>query len=136
MDKRINLGKLENLFNQPEVKNGFSSQQAGVSWANEVAPLLRFNDDYYQSFIHHLHIINQNVSSYTLEPAFRTMVSQVEMAIQQLRLAIAHEGNNSEQELRSKDRTDVIDLKPNFYGIGLNLNEGLRRLKKWFREKL
>jgi hypothetical protein len=37
--------------------------------------------------------------------------------------------------LRESDRsnsTDVVDIKPNFYGIGLNLNEAWHRFKKWF----
>lgn len=31
----------------------------------------------------------------------------------------------------NSNSTDVVDIKPNFYGIGLNLNEACRRLKKW-----
>jgi hypothetical protein len=40
-----------------------------------------------------------------------------------------------EKALRESDRsnsTDVVDIKPNFYGIGLNLNEAWHRFKKWF----
>ena len=27
--------------------------------------------------------------------------------------------------------TDIVDIKPNFFGIGANLNEAWRRFKKW-----
>lgn len=42
----------------------------------------------------------------------------------------------SEQEkaLRESDikkGTDVVDIKPNFFGLGMNLNEAWRRFKKW-----
>jgi 23S rRNA pseudoU1915 N3-methylase RlmH len=29
------------------------------------------------------------------------------------------------------NKTDVIDLKPNIFGIGLNLNEAWRKFGKW-----
>ena len=29
------------------------------------------------------------------------------------------------------NRTDVVDIKPNFFGLGANLNEAWRRFKKW-----
>lgn len=39
----------------------------------------------------------------------------------------------SEQEraLHESNSTDVVDIKPNFFGLGANLNEAWRRLKKW-----
>ena len=30
-----------------------------------------------------------------------------------------------------KNKTDIIDVKPNFFGLGINLNEGWRRFKFW-----
>ena len=32
----------------------------------------------------------------------------------------------------NENKTDVVDLKPNFYGVGINLNESWRRVKKWW----
>lgn len=37
------------------------------------------------------------------------------------------------EELKgSISHTDVVDIKPNFFGLGLNLNEAWRRLKSRF----
>lgn len=133
MSKQDTLRQLEELFDAPEITGGFPSQSACVSWANRVAPLLRFNQQYYQTFMHYSQIINYNISVYTAEPAFRNMVSQVEMAIHELRADIANSENEPPQEPTIQSKTDVIDLKPNFYGIGVNLNEGWRRIKSWFK---
>ena len=134
MKNRNTLQRLEEFYNQPEVVNGFASQQACVSWANKVAPLLRFNDNYYQTFIHYSQILNANVSSYTAEPAFRTMVSQVEMAIEELKADIDLEENapKIKSTLTVSDSADLVDFKPSFYGVSLNLNEAWRRAKRWF----
>lgn len=40
-----------------------------------------------------------------------------------------------EEKLRksgNETKTDVVDLKPNFFGLGINLNESWRRVKKWW----
>jgi hypothetical protein len=34
-----------------------------------------------------------------------------------------------------ESRTDVIEAKPNFYGLGVNLNEAWRRLRQWWTKK-
>ena len=31
--------------------------------------------------------------------------------------------------------SDVIDVKPNFYGLGMNFNEAWRRLCRWWKKK-
>jgi hypothetical protein len=36
-----------------------------------------------------------------------------------------------EQNLRETNSTDVVDIKPNLFGLGMNLNEVWRRFKKW-----
>lgn len=95
MDKKQILKKLEELYNIKEVKEGFSSQQACINWANKVAPLLKFNQQYYYNFLQNAHKINLPLSSYTLGPALKVMESQVQMAIEELRLAIDDESNKS-----------------------------------------
>jgi len=35
------------------------------------------------------------------------------------------------RESSSSNSTDVVDIKPNFFGLGMNLNEACRRFKKW-----
>lgn len=36
----------------------------------------------------------------------------------------------NERESENENKADVLDLKPNFYGLGINLNEVWRRVKK------
>ena len=49
------------------------------------------------------------------------------------RKALAEANRRSEQEraLHESNSTDVVDIKPNFFGLGANLNEAWRRFKKW-----
>ncbi|MFQ6126484.1 MAG: hypothetical protein ACE5R6_18005 [Candidatus Heimdallarchaeota archaeon] len=95
MNKNSLLQKLKKLFEIKEVKEGFPSQQACIEWANKVAPLLKFNQQYYVNFIQNAHKMNLNLSSYTLEPAFNIMVSQLQMAINEL--------ENSGEEVKNMD---------------------------------
>jgi len=39
--------------------------------------------------------------------------------------------SEQEKSLRESNSTDVVDIKPNFFGLGMNLNEAWRRFKKW-----
>lgn len=81
--KLILLNKLEELYkarNATEV-----SQEVCLHWANKVAPLLHFNEQYYANFINNSHKINLDLSSYTIVPAIKIMISQVELAIEELR---------------------------------------------------
>lgn len=40
------------------------------------------------------------------------------------------------QELESESKkANIIDVKPSFYGLGINLNEVWRRFKAWLRRK-
>ena len=36
-----------------------------------------------------------------------------------------------QEEAQRYKSTDVVDIKPNLYGFGFNLNEAWRRLNKW-----
>lgn len=85
MERKDRLAKLEALFQLPEVESGFPSKEAGLSWANQVAPLLNFNRSYHETFLYYLQIVTHNVSNYTAGPAFRNMLNQVQMAIGELR---------------------------------------------------
>ncbi len=89
MDDRERLARLEELFRVPEVTSGFPSKQAGLSWANRVAPLLNFNSQYHEPFLHYLQIVTLNVSNHTAAPAFQNMLNQVEMAIEDLKHRLA-----------------------------------------------
>lgn len=91
MDKRILLKKLEDLFQKKEITEGFKSQQDAISWSNKAAPLLKFNQQYYINFIQNAHNLNLNLSSYTIIPSLNIMKSQIEMAIEELKLNIEME---------------------------------------------
>jgi len=84
MNKAILLTKLKTLLGMKEVKEGFPSQQACIDWANKVGPLLKFNQQYYVNFMQNAYKMNLNLSSYTLIPAFNIMVSQLQMAVNEL----------------------------------------------------
>ena len=43
MSRKTTLAELERLFSMREVRKGFPDQASRLSWANQVAPLLRFN---------------------------------------------------------------------------------------------
>jgi hypothetical protein len=42
MDKKELLKKLEALFKIKELKESFKTQEDAISWANKVAPILKF----------------------------------------------------------------------------------------------
>ena len=46
-------------------------------------------------------------------------------------LAEANLRTEQNRALHESNSTDVVDIKPNFFGIGANLNEAWRRFKKW-----
>lgn len=82
MDNHERLEKLKRLATLPELDNGFPSQQACIAWSNEVAPLLRFRNEYYERFVHFAQFINHTgLSSATLEPALNNMISIARQAV-------------------------------------------------------
>jgi hypothetical protein len=111
MDKKVLLQKLEKLFNIKELSEGFKSQQDAISWSNKVAPLLQFNPQYYHNFIQNSHKLNLSLSSYTLKPAFNIMKSQLEMAIEELRLKIEMEEGIPDQMYFSEN--SYLDVQKN-----------------------
>lgn len=84
MERTELLTELKKLYNMKEVKNGFPSKESCIEWGNKVAPLLKFNKSYHTAFNKNLSKLYLDLSSYTLIPAFRSMVSQIQMAINEL----------------------------------------------------
>ena len=39
--------------------------------------------------------------------------------------------SEEERALHESNSTNVVDIKPNFFGLGANLNEAWRRFNKW-----
>lgn len=133
LDKRERLTKLEELFRMPEVTSGFPSKQAGLSWANRVAPLLNFNPQYHEPFLHYLQIVSLNVSNYTAAPAFQNMLNQVEMAIEELKHDLASAPAPVVPKVAPAEAAapSILKLEPNLYGIGVNLPALWQRAKSW-----
>lgn len=114
MNKAILLQKLEELYNLKEVKNGFPSQQACINWSNKVAPLLKFNELYYKTFRNNSLMMHQPLSSRALLPIYRTMVSQLQMAIEELNLEIVSKSSISpvdDSEDSYIDETRINELQ-------------------------
>ena len=136
MEKKESLTKLEELFQMPEVRSGFPSKQAGLSWANRVAPLLRFNPQYHKPFLHYLQIVSLNVSNYTTAPAFQNMLNQVEMAIEELKYDLASITETKVPDAMAKEvNPSILKLEPNIWGIGVNLPALWSRVKSWFTKR-
>ena len=96
MHKRNLLQKLEQL--QVKTINDFKSQDEIVTWSNRVAPILeKVNMQYYIQFIGQAPKFSMRLSSDTLLPAFSIMHSQVEMAIDELRLDLEDENSIQDQ---------------------------------------
>ena len=132
MNKKSLLTRLEALFNMPEVKKGFPSQEACIDWTNKVAPLLKFNNQYYINFAQNAHKMNLPLSSQTLVPAFRVMASQVQMAIEELRMEIEQEGktlDDSSQDGQYVDRSRLQELK-NVTATQFDLSRLIKILKE------
>lgn len=85
INKKKLLQELKTLYEMKEVKEGFPSRESCLDWANKVAPLLKFNQQYYDNFWIYAHRLNLDLSSYTLKPVFRIMISQLQMAINELK---------------------------------------------------
>jgi hypothetical protein len=139
--KKDRLAKLEALYSKPEVTAGFPSQQACLTWANQVAPLLNFNALYHEPFLHYLQIISLPLSTHTVGPAFQNMLNQVQMAVVELKQEVESEAirpappvQTSPSASESKGPS-IWKLEPNVYGIGVNLPEIWKRIKsKWAKK--
>ena len=84
MNEKAILSRLQELHSRPEVQNGFQSKEKCLEWAGIVAPLLQFNDQYYQNFIAGLHHMTVTITRTGATTGWLRMKSQVEMAIAEL----------------------------------------------------
>jgi hypothetical protein len=85
MDPRPIRRELERLFAIPQVRKGFGKKDDALRWANEVAPLLQFKEEYYLNFVRPMHDLHANISANSVEPRWRLMLTQVERAIADLK---------------------------------------------------
>ncbi len=111
MNKKQTLKKLEELFCSEEVKKGFSSKESCMDWSNKVAPLLKFNQQYYYMFLQYAHRVSLPVSSYTIEPALNIMKNQVQMAIEELKMEIERDSSENYEEGKKETYINSVRLK-------------------------
>lgn len=111
MDKKALLNKLEGFYNIPAVRDGFSTREDCLEWANSVAPLLKFNPQYYANFLSNSHKLNLPLSAATLGPALTVMASQVKMAIEELKMLIELEPPNEAARPGEKPYIDETRIK-------------------------
>ena len=124
MDKKKLLQKLKTLLEMKEVKEGFPSQQACIDWANKVAPLLKFNQQYYANFMQNAHKMNLNLSSYTLVPAFNVMISQLQMAINELENAEEEDVKNTDNSYSWVTIAEEFGITKKEFGRKINFVKG------------
>lgn len=117
-----------------EVTDGFKSQQAAISWANKVAPLLQFNQQYYVNFMQNAHNLNLNLSSYTIIPSLNVMKSQIEMAIEELRLKIEMEEGIPDQMYFSEN--SHLDIQKNIARVIRQSQKSLWIFDAYMDEKI
>jgi len=135
MDKKELLKRLENLFNIKELKNGFNSQHEAMSWSNKVAPLLkRVDNQLYVNFIQNSHKFNLPLSSYTLEPALNIMISQLEMAIEEIKIQIQIEEGLAEEMYFSPG--SQLDIQKNLARVLRQANNSLWICDSYMNEKI
>jgi len=79
------LEKLEKLLDDPRTTAGFESQDTCIEWASRVAPLLKFNQIYYKTFMINMHQLSLPLSRDKSMSLLRTMISQSRMAVEELR---------------------------------------------------
>lgn len=134
MDKKILLQKLEKLF---EMMGKFESKSNDeiVTWANQVAPILKLiNKQYYANFIGYAHRFNLNLSIYTLKPSFNVMRSQVQMAIEELKLSIEMEDRIPEQMYFSAN--SYLDIQKNIARVIRQTQNSLYIFDAYMDEKI
>jgi hypothetical protein len=111
MNKKLLLKKLEELFTMKEVKSGFKLREDCLDWINKVAPLLKFNEQYYLNFLEYSHRLNLRLSGSGLADAFRICKSQIQMAIEELKVLIEMEEEIPEQMYFSEN--SQLDIQKN-----------------------
>jgi hypothetical protein len=134
MDKKLLLKKLEELFSLLRGEGGFRTCDKVSNWANKVAPLLKFNEQYYIDFIQNSYKFNLELNDSTLIPAFKIMKSQVQMAIEELKLSIEMEESLPEQMYFSEN--SYLDVQKNLARVIRQAQNSLWIFDAYMDEKI
>lgn len=134
MDKKLILKKLEEMFSMKEVTKGFKTQDDCLNWANKVAPLLMFNEQYHINFLECSHKLNLNISGLLAAQIFRIMRSQVQMAIEELKLSIEMEENILDEMYFSEN--SHLDIQKNLARVIRQAQKSLWVFDAYMDEKI
>ncbi len=93
MEKQEHIDRLRELEDIPELQEGFGSQEDAVTWAAEVAPLLRFDEGYHGEFRNRAQKLNFNFSEEFQASNLRRMAAIVHEAIADLEAGVAPRGH-------------------------------------------
>ena len=134
------LKKLKVALQVPSLKTGFPSQDACLKWAGEVAPLLRFDKSYYDTFSHHLERLHLDLSIDAQAASLRVMITQVRMAAADLEAAHDETGAQKVKAAYAEGTyvdpgrvVELEDLSPKGFDL-TKLVQLLRELDSSFRE--
>jgi hypothetical protein len=89
MNAQERLRRLEELLQEPGLTQGFQSREACLEWASKVAPLLKYDPTYHDMFVAHFERLAMPLSANTLGASLRIMITQAQMAANELRTAPA-----------------------------------------------
>jgi len=82
MDTRALKTELERL--RALAQGPFADRAAGLTWANQVLPLLKFDPEYYNSFNQALHYLHADLMTRNIQMYWSIMISQLDRAIHEL----------------------------------------------------
>ena len=143
MQKSEILKNLESLYTQNEVSKGFPDKDSCLRWVSKVTPLLKFSDEHYSNFRQYGHQLHANLSRSGYITRFRLMVSQIEMAIEELKMNITDESehldpvkiNNPAGTYISESRIEeLIAIKSNNFDLS-KLIQIAKEMNRTHREK-
>jgi len=84
--KKEILNKLVELYDRNQLIGGFTSKEDCLSWSTRIAPLLKFNEQYHQTFVTNLDMLSIKFNDMNISATiFHRMINQVEMAIEDLK---------------------------------------------------
>jgi Sec-independent protein translocase protein TatA len=111
VDKKTRLKRLEDLFQNIEVSERFTSREACLEWSSKVAPLLKYNALIHEEFTRNASFLAHDLSSILLEPTIDKMIYQVRMAIEELKIEVEDDQDDKQIDNKRDEYVDEERLK-------------------------
>lgn len=96
------LEKLVELMEDPNIAEGYDSNDDLIAWSSKVVPLLQYNPQYQSKFKSYQEIAIVSHLKVQTRQAFQLMKSQVNMAIEELKLMIELKRTDDEEKFFPK----------------------------------